>query len=206
MRRIFFKILSKFPYFCPLLNPKRGQSLYLNKSESPSSKHVSHLVWLKLAKWFLRRSRLKEKVNRRIDRTDARQIAMAIAHLSLWLRWANDVHVNIHVLYIKVIIYISKTNLPVSFCHLICWTQTDSTANLSGYKRKDWQNYTVEIFNYCTQRSYLHIYVNTSGFIIKYCKQFTSQMTFQIVTWHLTNLKPGSWKWCMCQPSYDIHV
>jgi len=34
----------------------------LNKSESPSPKHVPCQVWLKLAQWFLRRSRLKEKL------------------------------------------------------------------------------------------------------------------------------------------------
>jgi len=39
----------------------------------------------------VRRSRLKEKVNRRTDgRTDAGQIAMAIAHLSLRLWWAKN--------------------------------------------------------------------------------------------------------------------
>jgi len=42
---------------------------------------------LKLAQWFLRRSRLKEKVD--AGRTDG-QIAMAIAHLSLRLRWAKN--------------------------------------------------------------------------------------------------------------------
>jgi len=51
--RTFFKIYQK------------GQPLYLNKSESPSPKHVSHQVWLKLVNWFLRRSRLKEKTDRR---------------------------------------------------------------------------------------------------------------------------------------------
>jgi len=40
-----FEDLSTFSLFCP----KRGQPLYLNKSESPSSKHVSCQVWLKLA-------------------------------------------------------------------------------------------------------------------------------------------------------------
>jgi len=74
-----FENLTKFSLFCPLLRPKRGQPLYLNKSESPSQNHISNQVWLKLAKWFVRRSRLKEKVNRR---TDAGGIAMAIAHLS----------------------------------------------------------------------------------------------------------------------------
>jgi len=44
--------------------------LYLNKSEFPSPKHVSYQVWLKLAWWFLRRSRLKKKV-------DAGRCAMA---------------------------------------------------------------------------------------------------------------------------------
>jgi len=37
-----FEDLSKFSLFCPLLGPKRGQPLYLNKSEYPSPKHVSY--------------------------------------------------------------------------------------------------------------------------------------------------------------------
>jgi len=74
--------LTKLSLFCPFSGPKRGQPLYLNNSESSSPNHVSHQVWLKLAKWFVRRSRLKKKVNRRTDG----QIAMALAHLSLWLR------------------------------------------------------------------------------------------------------------------------
>jgi len=41
-----FEDLSKFSLFCP----------FLNKSESPSPKLVSYHVWLKLSKWFLRRS------------------------------------------------------------------------------------------------------------------------------------------------------
>jgi len=45
----FFEYLSKFSLFCPLLGPKSGQTLYLNKPESPSPKHVSTQVWLKLA-------------------------------------------------------------------------------------------------------------------------------------------------------------
>jgi len=40
-----FEDLSKFSLFCPLM----GQPLYLNKFESPSPKHVSCQVWLKLA-------------------------------------------------------------------------------------------------------------------------------------------------------------
>jgi len=44
-----FEDLSKFSLFCPLLGSKMGQPLYLNKSESPSPKHVSCQVWLKLA-------------------------------------------------------------------------------------------------------------------------------------------------------------
>jgi len=39
--KIFFN-LSTFSLFYPLLGPKRGQPLYLNKSESPSRKHVSY--------------------------------------------------------------------------------------------------------------------------------------------------------------------
>jgi len=37
-----FEYLSNISLFCPLLGPKRDQILYLNKSESPSLKHVSH--------------------------------------------------------------------------------------------------------------------------------------------------------------------
>jgi len=55
MRRTFLKIYKMFSLFCPLLAPKSGQPFYLNKSESPSSKHVSCHVWLKLVLWFLRR-------------------------------------------------------------------------------------------------------------------------------------------------------
>jgi len=69
-----FEDLSKFSLFCPLLGPKRGQPLYLNKSESPSPKNVSYQVWLKLAKWFLR-SRLKETVD--TGRTTDGHCAMA---------------------------------------------------------------------------------------------------------------------------------
>jgi len=58
-----FEDLTKFSLFCPLLGPKGGQPLYLNKSEFPYAKHVSYQVWLKLAMWFLRRSRLKEKAD-----------------------------------------------------------------------------------------------------------------------------------------------
>jgi len=67
-----FEDLSTFS----LLGPKRGQPLYLNKYESPSFRHVFCQVWLKLAKWFLRRSRLKEKVDAG-RRTDDGHCAMA---------------------------------------------------------------------------------------------------------------------------------
>jgi len=36
-----FEDLPNFSLFCLLLGPKRGQPLYLNKSESLSPKHVS---------------------------------------------------------------------------------------------------------------------------------------------------------------------
>jgi len=58
-----FQDSSKFSLFCLLFGPKSGQPLYLNKCEFPSPKHVSCQVWLKLAHWFLKRSRLKEKVD-----------------------------------------------------------------------------------------------------------------------------------------------
>jgi len=78
-----FEDLSKLSLLCPLLGPKRGQPLYLNKSDSPSSKHVSYQLWLKLAKWFLRRSRLKEKVDARRT-TDRRTLRHGISSHGLW--------------------------------------------------------------------------------------------------------------------------
>jgi len=55
--------LSKLCLLCPLLGPKRGQPLYLNKSESPIPQacFLPCLVEIHL-EWFLR-SRLKEKVD-----------------------------------------------------------------------------------------------------------------------------------------------
>jgi len=44
-----FEYLSKFSLFFLLLGPKRGQPLYFNISESPSPKHISYQIWLKLA-------------------------------------------------------------------------------------------------------------------------------------------------------------
>jgi len=64
-----FQDLSKFSLICPLLGPKRGHTLYLNTSESPSSKHVSCQVWLKLAYWFLGRSRLRRTDGRTLRHT-----------------------------------------------------------------------------------------------------------------------------------------
>jgi len=55
----FFEDLSNLSLFCPLFGPKRGQPLFMNKSESSSLKHVSHQVWLKLAEQFMRRRLLK---------------------------------------------------------------------------------------------------------------------------------------------------
>jgi len=67
--------LSNFSLFCPLLDPKRGQLLYLKHSESPSPKR------LQIAKWFLRISRLKEKLtddNDDDNTTNDGRIEMAI--------------------------------------------------------------------------------------------------------------------------------
>jgi len=48
-----FEDLSNFFLLCPLLGPKRDQPHYLNKYESPSPKHVSYQIWLKMA-WSLK--------------------------------------------------------------------------------------------------------------------------------------------------------
>ena len=61
LRRRFLKfvnIFSLFPYYLPL---EKGVALHLNKFESPLPKDALCQVWLKLAQWFLRRSRKYEK-------------------------------------------------------------------------------------------------------------------------------------------------
>jgi len=54
-----FKIHQHFSYFSPYWAPKGARPFYLNKYDSPSPKHVSHQVWLKLAKQIMRRKYLK---------------------------------------------------------------------------------------------------------------------------------------------------
>jgi len=51
-----FKDLSKYPVFWPL---------YYNTTECPFSRYESYQIWLKSTKQFWRRSRLREKVDRR---------------------------------------------------------------------------------------------------------------------------------------------
>jgi len=45
-----FEDLTQVSLYCPLLGPERDQPLFMNKSEFPYPNHVSHQVWLKLAK------------------------------------------------------------------------------------------------------------------------------------------------------------
>jgi len=80
--------LSKFPVFCPLNGPLSTKPLDLYKSESPSPKNGSYQVWLKLAWWFLRRSRLKEKLMPDRRRTTDRRtmdLRHGISSAGLWL-------------------------------------------------------------------------------------------------------------------------
>jgi len=83
-RKEDFEDLSKF-------------SFILNKFESPSTKHVSYQVWLKLAWWFLRRSHLKENFDAgwMIDGwlTDA-----APWHMLSWpsARWAENYYSSLY--------------------------------------------------------------------------------------------------------------
>jgi len=57
-----FEDLSTLSFFAPYWASK-GASPFIWTNLSPSPKHLSYQVWLKLAYWFLRRSHLKEKVN-----------------------------------------------------------------------------------------------------------------------------------------------
>jgi len=52
------EVLSKFSLFCPLLGP----APLFEQTESPSPKHISYQVWLRLVQWFLRRC-LKESLS-----------------------------------------------------------------------------------------------------------------------------------------------
>jgi len=76
--------LSKVSLLCPLLGSKRGQPLYLNKSESSSPNHVSSLV--EIGPVVLEKS-IEEKLTD--DETTNGWIVMTlhVAHTSLWLRW-----------------------------------------------------------------------------------------------------------------------
>jgi len=54
-----FEYLTIFSLFCPLMSPKRGQPLFMNKSESPSLKHVSHLSLVEIGQVFDEKKILK---------------------------------------------------------------------------------------------------------------------------------------------------
>ena len=56
LKKKFVNVFSLFPYYFPL---EKGVTLHLRKLESPSPKDALCQVWLKLAQWFLRRSRQK---------------------------------------------------------------------------------------------------------------------------------------------------
>ena len=53
------KILWKYFCYFGIISPfKKGMTLHLNKIDSPSPKNALWEVWLKLARWFLRRGTL----------------------------------------------------------------------------------------------------------------------------------------------------
>ena len=56
-KRIFYIFVNVFSLFRNYLHLEKGRALHLNKLESPSPKEDLYQVWLKLAQWFLRRSR-----------------------------------------------------------------------------------------------------------------------------------------------------
>jgi hypothetical protein len=67
---IFFSVFLLFRYYLPL---EKDVPLHLNKLESPPPKNYLCQVWLKLAKWFWRRSKKNVKVYRQTDgKTDGR--------------------------------------------------------------------------------------------------------------------------------------
>ena len=84
----FDDVFSLFHKYLPL---EKGGALHLNKLESLSPKDALRHIWLKLARWFWRRRCKCEKFT-----TANGQILIRKAHLSLWLRWANNIshHLN----------------------------------------------------------------------------------------------------------------
>ena len=83
----------KFAWFWPFgalpLGPHGGHTYYLNNFESPTPKDDSCQVWLKSNHAFSRRRWKCKKF------TDDGRKQTAIAHLSLRLRWAKNVYLNI---------------------------------------------------------------------------------------------------------------
>jgi len=70
--KIFWRF-NKIFLILPLIGPQKGPAPLFEQIWTSPLNHVSHHVWLKLAKWFFRRSRLNGKVNRQTDRqTDGR--------------------------------------------------------------------------------------------------------------------------------------
>ena len=56
-KRRFLNFVNVFSLFRNYLPFEKGRAIHLNKFESPSPKDALCEVWLKLAQWFLRRSR-----------------------------------------------------------------------------------------------------------------------------------------------------
>ena len=83
LEKKIFKNFQNFLLFCDYLPLGKGNPLHFNNLESTPPKDDLCQVWLKLAQRFWRRSR---KCKRTDGRTDDRQRAIRIAHLSFQLR------------------------------------------------------------------------------------------------------------------------
>ena len=91
----------KFAWFWPFgalpLGPQGGHTYYLNNFESPTPKDDSCQVWLKSNHVFSRRRwKCKKFTDDGRRTTDYGQKRTAIAHLSLWLRWAKNALMQAH--------------------------------------------------------------------------------------------------------------
>ena len=90
-RRRSLKFTEFWTFGALPLGPHGGYSYHLNKFESPTLKDDSLQVWLKSIHPFRRRRRKCKSLRTMHDArrtTDAGQKWMAIAHLSILLRWA----------------------------------------------------------------------------------------------------------------------
>ena len=109
-----FNFVNVFSLFCNYLTVEEGMALCLNKLESPSPKDALCQVWLKLAKWFLRRrwkclqtdGPIDERTDRRTTDNQKRSLELSAQsdkkqYVSYWS--GNIIHICLFILVSQLI-------------------------------------------------------------------------------------------------------